>query len=180
MNRNKQNNNPMLMMNSNINNQNPYMMSNNPHTNPNTNTNSNNINNQQLYLQQLQKMQQMNPNMNSNMNNNNNMNNRNNMNIQLRNTDNIELISNIKQIMQLPNQDEKKELLGETIFYFLLGFIPSFNLNLTNGKFSDDVLCSKLTGIFLHTDEKELLEILSNTEILVLTIKDVIMVIIYI
>ena len=95
-------------------------------------------------------------------------------NVASKNQDNVELVNKIKQIISIPNLEERKELLGETIFYFLLRFIPTFNLNQTSGKFSDDVLCSKLTGIFLHTDEKELVNILSNVEILVLTIKDVI------
>ena len=95
-------------------------------------------------------------------------------NVPSKNQDNMELVNKIKQIISIPNLEERKELLGETLFYFLLRFIPTFNLNQTSGKFSDDVLCSKLTGIFLHTDEKELVNILSNIEILVLTIKDVI------
>jgi hypothetical protein len=128
------------------------------------------MNNQQLYMQQLQKMQQLNQNrgnMNLNLNTN----------IKTRTQENMELVNKIKQIIAIPNLEERKELLGETIFYFLLRFISSYNLNQTFGKFSDDVLCSKLTGIFLHTDENELVKILSNMEILILTIKDVINVI---
>jgi hypothetical protein len=120
------------------------------------------MNNQQLYMQQMN-LKRGGVNSNPIMSN-----------IPARNTDNFELVNKIKQIIAIPNLDERKELLGETIFYFLLRFIPSLNLNQTFGKFSDDVLCSKLTGIFLHTDEKELVNILSNIEILVLTIKDVI------
>jgi hypothetical protein len=128
------------------------------------------MNNQQMYMQQLQKMQQM----NQNRGNLNLKVNQGGVNIPSRNQDNVELLNKIKQIISIPNLEERKELLGETIFYFLLRFIPTFHLNQTSGKFSDDVLCSKLTGIFLHTDEKELVNILSNVEILVLTIKDVI------
>ena len=125
------------------------------------------MNSQQMYMQQMQNTQQMNQ-------NRGNLNHANMSNIPPRNPDNFELVNKIKQIIAIPSLEERKELLGETIFYFLLRFIPSFNLNQTFGKFSDDVLCSKLTGIFLHTDEKELVNILSNIEILVLTIKDVI------
>jgi hypothetical protein len=90
--------------------------------------------------------------------------------------DNLEFVNEIKKILLIQNSEEKTELLGETIFYFLLNIIPKYNLNITNGKFDDTILCSKLTGILLHTDESELLEIVSNTEILLLTIKDVIIV----
>jgi hypothetical protein len=79
----------------------------------------------------------------------------------------------------IKNVDERHELLGETIFYFLLKFIPQNNLNNTGGRFDDTILCSKLTGIFLHTDPNELVEIVSNIQVLTMTIKDVIMVIIF-
>jgi hypothetical protein len=95
-------------------------------------------------------------------------------------TDNIEFVNEIKKILLIQNTEERNELLGETIFYFLLHhLIPKYNLNITRGKYDDTILCSKLTGILLHTDEAELLEIVSNTEILLLTIKDVIMVSIF-
>lgn len=90
--------------------------------------------------------------------------------------DNVELVNDVKKIFNMPNQEEKMELLGETIFYFLLNFIERFRLNVTGGKFDDTILCSKLTGILMHTDPKQLLDIISNTEILKLTIQDVIMV----
>jgi len=134
--------------------------------NPNTlaihNNNPYMMNNQQVYTQQMN-LKRGGANSNPIMTN-----------MPARNTDNFELVNKIKQIIAIPNLEERKELLGETIFYFLLRFIPSLNLNQTLGKFSDEVLCSKLTGIFLHTDEKELVNILSNIEILVFTIKDVI------
>jgi hypothetical protein len=92
-------------------------------------------------------------------------------------TDNLEFVNEIKKILLIQNQEERNELLGETIFYFLLHhLIPKYNLNISNGKFDDTILCSKLTGILLHTDETELLEIVSNTEILLMTIRDVIIV----
>jgi hypothetical protein len=131
------------------------------------------MNNQQLYMQQLHKMQKMNQNR-GNAVNQNISNPIVSSNIPNRTSENIEIVNKIKQIISIPAIEERKELLGETIFYFLLRFIPAYNLNQTLGKFSDEVLCSKLTGIFLHTDEKELVNILSNMESLILTIRDVV------
>jgi hypothetical protein len=91
--------------------------------------------------------------------------------------DNIEFVTEIQKILMIKNVDERHELLGETIFYFLLKFIPQNSLNITGGRFDDTILCSKLTGILLHTDPNELVEIVSNVQVLTMTIKDVIMVI---
>jgi hypothetical protein len=90
--------------------------------------------------------------------------------------DNVEFVSEIQKILIIKNIEERHELLGETIFYFLLKFIPQNNLNLSGGRFDDTILCSKLTGILLHTDPNELIEIVSNTQVLTMTIRDVIMV----
>lgn len=90
--------------------------------------------------------------------------------------ENIELVDEIKKILTISAPEERKEMLGETLFYFLLSFIPKHNLNITGGKVDDAMICSKLTGILLHTDEKYLLEIVSNNEILKSALKEVILV----
>lgn len=87
--------------------------------------------------------------------------------------DNIDLVNKLNKIMLITGE-EKKEIMGECLFYYLLEFISTYNLNTTNGVFDDAILCSKLTGIFLHTDEKELLEIVCSKQVLALTIRDVI------
>jgi hypothetical protein len=93
--------------------------------------------------------------------------------------DNVEFVSEIQKILMMKNVEERHELLGETIFYFLLKFIPQNNLNITGGRYDDTILCSKLTGILLHTDPNELIEIVSNVQVLTMTIRDVIMVIFF-
>lgn len=89
-------------------------------------------------------------------------------------TQDTEFINNVLRILKNPNNEEKTEQLGETIFYYLINFIAKYNLNTSEGRFDDPTLCSKLTGMFLSIDEKDLLEILSNNEILIITIKDVV------
>ncbi len=70
------------------------------------------------------------------------------------------LYNKVEQILQILNEDEKTETLGETLFFFLKDFIPQYKLNNTAGKFSDTDLCSKLTVILIKTDENNLLELL--------------------
>ncbi len=90
------------------------------------------------------------------------------------NSQNAELMKQIGQVLKNPNEAEKTEQLGEIIFYHLLMFISKFNLNTSEGKYDDPTLCSKLTGMFLSIEEKDLLEIIPNNDILVLTVKDVV------
>lgn len=94
-----------------------------------------------------------------------------------RTLDNPDLVKEIQRIVKISNPEEKTETLGETLFYFLLNVISQYKLNITNGAIDDAILSSKLTGMLLQTDENELMEIVSNNEILVMTIRDVIMVI---
>jgi hypothetical protein len=89
-----------------------------------------------------------------------------------------EIINDVQNILKT-DSEEKTELLGETIFYYLLRFIAKYNLNNSEGKFDDPALCSKLTGMFLSIEVKDLLEILSNSQYLVFTIKDVLKVILF-
>lgn len=129
---------------------------------------------QQMYMiQNMQKQQHM-QNMQRQTQNNQNL-----QQTQLKtskNAENEKLVNDIKMIMQMKESDEKTELLGETLFYFLLGAISKYKLNITNGVYDDAILCSKLTGILLQAEENELLDIVENNEILVMTIRDVIMV----
>jgi hypothetical protein len=141
-------------------------------------------------------MQQQNPNMmqgNSNVNQNLNMH----INPQLsqinsqmsqispfnaqptKSSEEVEFLNEINKILRSPNSEERTELLGETIFYYLLRFIAKYNLNISKGRFDDPTLCSKLTGMFLSIEEKDLLDIFSNQEVLTITINDVLMVKIY-
>ena len=122
---------------------------------------------QQMYLQQ-----QNQNNLNQLVNNSNN-NNNNNFN-QKQGDDNIDLVLKVKNILKEKESEERSEMLGETLFYFLLDFINTFKLNISLGKFDDTFLCSKLTGILMHTEENQLIEIIRNSEILKLTIQDVI------
>lgn len=137
---------------------------------------------QQMYLQQQNNNNlnqlvgnQNNINFNDTKNSNNISNNFNNQqkNLQER-EDNEELVQTVKTILQNKESEERTEMLGETLFYFLLNFIGKHNLNVSNGKFDDTFLCSKLTGILMHTNEDQLVGIIKNSEILKLTIQDVI------
>ena len=128
---------------------------------------------QQMYIQNMQKMQQMQQMGMNPMQNNNAM-----MFGQPQQKqkviDNLEIINKIKSILkQTPFGDERREILGETLFYFLLHFIKSYSLNTSSGLFDDATLCSKLTGILINLDESDLVEILGNNEILNGTVKDV-------
>jgi len=55
----------------------------------------------------------------------------------------------------------------------LIKFIPQYGLNTTNGKFNDSDLCSKLTGILIKTEPNILLQIISSTQGLFNSLKDV-------
>ncbi len=59
------------------------------------------------------------------------------------------------------------------MFYFLIKFIPQYGLNITNGMISDEDLCSKLTGILIKTEPDILLGIISSTQGLYNSLKDV-------
>lgn len=84
------------------------------------------------------------------------------------------LVENVKEILKIKNEEERTEALGEKLFYFLKDFIPQYNLNITEGKYTDNDLCSKLTGILIKTDENNLIEIISNNERLYTSLNDVI------
>lgn len=90
--------------------------------------------------------------------------------------DNFDFFKTIDKILKRPNSDERMENLGELIFYFLIDFIPKYKLNDSQGKFDDTILCSKLTGILIHEDDDEILEIFSSTDNLLVFIKSVVLV----
>ncbi len=131
----------------------------------------------------------------NNMNNINNMNNMNNLNNTNQNRKNIQkmpmieskvfqedkitvesvnLVQKIKDKLKIENPEERTENIGEVLFYFLIKFIPQYNLNDTNGACDDSSLCSKLTGILIRTDTNNLLNIISSTEKLYNSLRDVV------
>ena len=157
-----------------------------------TNSNKNTYNYNQNYARndinnQKQNLNMMNPqaqNINMNQNQTQNMNNIQNQrsNLQKNNlmatsvNENSEFIRNIENILRQPHSGERTENLGEVIFYYLLDFIPKNKLNDTEGQFDDTILCSKLTGILIHEDDQEIIDIVSNTENLLIFIKNVVIV----
>jgi hypothetical protein len=124
-----------------------------------------------------------------NNNNNNNMNDINNLNAQMNllmnqnnnnnNTkitvENYNLVEKVKKNLEIEDPEQRTEALGETIFFFLLKFIPAYGLNITNGKINDSDISSKLTGILIKTDTNNLFEIISKNDRLVHSLKDVIL-----
>ncbi len=131
-----------------------------------TNTQMQNMQNTNQNQQQMQQLMNM---------NNLSINQRNNMGISSVSV-NIEFIKNIENILKQPHSEERTENLGEVIFYYLLDFIPKYKLNATQGVFDDTILCSKLTGILIHEDDQEILDIVSNSENLLFFIQNVVVV----
>ena len=136
--------------------------------------------NKQPEMNVQQMMQALNANFNQPMNNNQNMPNIHMMDNQYNQNENkritVEgenLLEIIKEKLKIENNEERTEAVGETLFYFLIKFIPQYGLNTTNGKFNDSDLCSKLTGILIKTEPKVLLQIISNTQGLYNSLKDV-------
>ena len=129
----------------------------------------------EMNVQQM--MQALNANYNQPINNNQNiqiMNNQYNQNENKRITvEGENLLETIKEKQKIEDDDERTEAIGETLFYFLIKFIPQYGLNTTNGKYNDSDLCSKLTGILIKTDPKVLLQIISSTQGLYNSLKDV-------
>lgn len=142
----------------------------------------NDLNNQRQNMNNQMNPQVQNMNMNQNQPQNMMMQNQR-ANLQMTNqmtnpmNENSEFIKNIQNILKQPHSEERTENLGEVIFYYLLDFIPKYKLNVTQGQFDDTILCSKLTGILIHEDDQEIIDIVSNTENLLIFIKNVIMVI---
>ena len=136
--------------------------------------------NKQPEMNVQQMMQALNANFNQPMNNNQNMTNVHIMDNQYNQNENkritVEgenLLETIKEKLKIEDNEERTEAVGETLFYFLIKFIPQYGLNTTNGKFNDSDLCSKLTGILIKTEPKVLLQIISNTQGLYNSLKDV-------
>jgi len=73
----------------------------------------------------------------------------------------------------LNSKDENKnEILGEAIFYYLLKFIEKHNINTTN--YENEKLCSRFTGIFINSSHLDLIEIFKYEEVLMKTLKEII------
>ena len=85
------------------------------------------------------------------------------------------LVEKVKNIFKIEDPDDRTETLGDTLFYFLLKFIPQYKLNITEGRLPDSSICSKLTGILIKTDFKNLIEIISNSERLERSLRDVLL-----
>ena len=83
------------------------------------------------------------------------------------------LVEKITEKLKIEDSDERTEAIGEILFYFLLQFIPQYGLNITEGKFNDSDLCSKLTGILIKTDPRVLLQIISKNDSLYSSLSDV-------
>ena len=79
---------------------------------------------------------------------NNFINNSNNNNEKI-NVEGVHLLDSIKEKLKIDNEEERTKAIGETLFYFLIKFIPQYGPNTTNGVFNDSDLCSKLTGILI-------------------------------
>ena len=151
-------NNRMFNNYNNFNNNNNNMnFQNNFQFNNNNNNNMNDINNLNAQMNLL---------MNQNNNNNNNT---------KITVENYNLVEKVKKNLEIEDPEQRTEALGETIFFFLLKFIPAYGLNITNGKINDSDISSKLTGILIKTDTNNLFEIISKNDRLVHSLKDVIL-----
>jgi len=124
--------------------------------------------NNNMMMQQM--MQQRNMNMNQNMQNIQNIQNQNNNKITV---EGEHLLETVQEKLKIEDPDERTEAVGETLFYFLIKFIPDYGLNTTNGKYNDSDLCSKLTGILIKTEPSILLQIISRTDGLYNSLRDV-------
>ena len=120
-----------------------------------------------------QQMMQLNTNLNQQMNNVENQYMLNDNNMKRITVEGENLLETIKEKLKIENNDEKTEEVGETLFYFLIKFIPQYGLNTTNGKYNDSDLCSKLTGILIKTEPNLLLQIISSTHSLYNSLRDV-------
>jgi len=120
-----------------------------------------------------QQMLQLNPNINQQMQNMDNQYMQNDNNMMRITVEGEHLLDTIKEKLKIEDNEEKTEAVGETLFYFLIKFIPQYGLNTTNGKYNDSDLCSKLTGILIKTEPNILLQIISSTHGLYNSLKDV-------
>ena len=126
---------------------------------------------QEMEYQQM--IQSLNPNYNQQMQNMGNQFMQNDNNMARITVEGEHLLDTIKEKLKIENSDDRTEAVGETLFYFLIKFIPQYGLNTTNGEFNDSDLCSKLTGILIKTEPSVLLQIISSTQGLYNSLKDV-------
>ena len=138
----------------------------------NNNYVNNNINNNILMNNMMINNQQQ---INNNMilNNNNQLQNKIIQNNNKITVESEHLVEKITEKLKIEDSDERTEAIGEILFYFLLQFIPQYGLNITEGKFNDSDLCSKLTGILIKTDPRVLLQIISKNDSLYSSLSDV-------
>ena len=126
---------------------------------------------QEMEYQQM--IQSLNPNYNQQIQNMGNQFIQNDNNMARITVEGEHLLDTIKEKLKIENSDDRTEAVGETLFYFLIKFIPQYGLNTTNGEFNDSDLCSKLTGILIKTEPSVLLQIISSTQGLYNSLKDV-------
>ena len=129
------------------------------------------VDKQEMAYQQM--FQALSPNLNQQMPNIGNQFMQNNNNMVRITVEGEHLLETIKEKLKIENSDDRTEAVGETLFYFLIKFIPQYGLNTTNGEFNDSDLCSKLTGILIKTEPNILLQIISSTQGLYNSLKDV-------
>ena len=137
--------------------------------------NNNNMNNRNQFMmpQMMQPPQPMNNNYNMNNMQNDFMINNNQNNNDKISVESEHLLEIIQEKLKIENPDDRTEAVGEKLFYFLIKFIPQYGLNNINGLFKDEDLCSRLTGILIKTEPEILLQIISSTQNLYNSLKDV-------
>ena len=86
----------------------------------------------------------------------------------------VHLYEKILDKFLITDDSEKREQIGEILFYFLEIFIPQYNINKTNGLYDNFHLCAKITGILLEAKPTQLLQIVSSTQALYSTLIDLV------
>ena len=86
----------------------------------------------------------------------------------------VHLYEKIIDKFLITDDSEKREQIGEILFYFLEIFIPQYNINKTNGLYDNFHLCAKITGILLEAKPTKLLQIVSSTQTLYSTLIDLV------
>lgn len=79
----------------------------------------------------------------------------------------------LQQVIKSHENIDKKESIGEKVFFFLIQFIPSVNTIDSSGM-SPEELSSRLTGIFINADKETLLEVFQSEKNLINTMNDLI------
>jgi hypothetical protein len=79
----------------------------------------------------------------------------------------------ISRIQSTTDSDDKEEKIGETLYNFIIKSIEMLNLNTVNdNEVTNEIIAQRLTGIFINSED--LIDILSNIDSFVHTMKDLI------